>query len=89
MGKLALLQTLQQKKVKPLIPLGSVGDFGGKKYTVIGFMERYAKYAGKTYPWTEYLMYNRETGFRWLVCNESHGHWSDRSINRLLRSATN
>ncbi|QDV83075.1 DUF4178 domain-containing protein [Stieleria magnilauensis] len=73
-GKLSLLQTLHQKKVKPLIPLGSVGDFGGKKYTVIGFMERYAKYAGRTYPWTEYLLYNRETGFRWLVCNDNH--WS-------------
>lgn len=73
-GKLSLFQTLHQEKVKPVIPLGSEGVFGGVKYTVIGFMERYAKYAGRIYPWTEYLMYNRETGFRWLVCNE--WHWS-------------
>ncbi|MCO8122807.1 DUF4178 domain-containing protein [Stieleria sp. TO1_6] len=73
-GKLSLFQTLHQKKVKPLIPLGSEGEFGGVRYVVIGFMQRYAKYAGRIYPWTEYLMYNRETGFRWLVCNQ--GHWS-------------
>ncbi|MCA9140228.1 MAG: DUF4178 domain-containing protein [Planctomycetales bacterium] len=73
-GKLSLFQTLHQKKIKPLIPLGSVGDFGDVKYTVIGFMERYATYEGRDYPWTEYLLYNRETGFRWLVNNSSH--WS-------------
>jgi len=73
-GKLSLFQSLHQKRVEPVIPLGSEGDFGGVTYTVIGFLERYAKYAGRTYPWTEYLMYNRENGYRWLVCNE--GHWS-------------
>lgn len=73
-GKLSLFQTLHQKKVKLWIPLGAEGSFGGKTYTVIGFMERYAKYAGTIYPWTEYLLYNRETGFRWLVNNSSH--WS-------------
>ncbi|KAA5545978.1 DUF4178 domain-containing protein [Roseiconus nitratireducens] len=73
-GKLSLFQSLHQKRVQPVIPLGSEGDFGGVVYTVIGFLERYAKYAGRTYPWTEYLLYNRESGYRWLVCNE--GHWS-------------
>ena len=73
-GKLSLFQTLHQDRIKPLIPLGSEGQFGGVKYCVIGFMRRYAKYAGQHYPWTEYLLYNAETGYRWLVCNENH--WS-------------
>lgn len=73
-GKLSLFQSLYQEKVKPEIPLGSEGMFGDVSYIVIGFMERYAKYAGKTYPWREYLLHNDQLGFRWLV--ENNGHWS-------------
>jgi hypothetical protein len=73
-GKLSLFQSLHQEKIVPAIPLGSEGEFEGVTFTVIGFMERYAKYAGAVYPWTEYLLYHRQKGFRWLVCNE--GHWS-------------
>lgn len=74
-GKLQYLETLRvSAKDKPLIPLGSVGKLADVEYTVIGFMERYAVYEGKRYPWTEYLLYSRDVGFRWLVCNQ--GHWS-------------
>ncbi|QEG39654.1 DUF4178 domain-containing protein [Roseimaritima ulvae] len=73
-GKLALFQTLKAQKVVPVIPIGTSGTLEGQKYTVIGFMERFAKYAGNTYPWTEYLLHNQQLGFRWLVCSE--GHWS-------------
>lgn len=73
-GKLSLFKSLHQKKVAPAIPLGSEGTFGDVKFTVVGFMERYAKYEGRIYPWTEYLLHNSQVGFRWLVCNS--GHWS-------------
>ncbi len=73
-GKLAYLQTLNLPVVKPVIPLGSVGKLFDTEYTVIGFMERYAVWEGKTFPWTEYLLYNPAKGFRWLVRNQ--GHWS-------------
>lgn len=74
-GKLQYLETLRAKaKDKPLIPLGAVGKLAGVKYTVIGFMERYAVYEGKKFPWTEYLLYSPAKGFRWLVCNQAH--WS-------------
>ena len=73
-GKLAFLTTLNMPVVKPLIRLGTVGKLFGTEYTVIGFMERFAVWEGKTFPWTEYLLYNPTQGFRWLVRNQ--GHWS-------------
>lgn len=73
-GKLEYLTTLRAKFGKPQVPLGSVGKLGGVEYTVIGVMGRYVKYAGKTYPWTEYLLHNSQVGFRWLVENQKH--WS-------------
>ncbi|GAA4448653.1 DUF4178 domain-containing protein [Novipirellula rosea] len=73
-GKLAYLQTLKAKEIYPVVPIGSEGVFFGTKYTVIGIMERFALYEGKTYPWMEYLLHNHELGFRWLV--ENQNHWS-------------
>ncbi len=74
-GKLEYLETLKMKAgEKILLPLGAVGKLFGNEYTVIGFMERFAVYLGKKYPWAEYLLYGPEVGFRWLVCNK--GHWS-------------
>ena len=73
-GKLEFLKTLQTKRKNPQIPLGAVGTLDGVEYTVIGFMERFARYEGRDYPWTEYLLQSQSTGFRWLVCNSRH--WS-------------
>lgn len=74
-GKLEYLQTLKMKRgEKPLIPLGTVGRLFDVEYTVIGFMERYVVEEGTKYRWTEYLLYNPQIGFRWLVRN--NGHWS-------------
>ncbi len=73
-GTLKFLTTLNLPVVKPVIPLGSVGKLFDTEYTVIGFMERFAVWEGKKFPWTEYLLYNPTQGFRWLVRNQ--GHWS-------------
>ncbi|MEM9366805.1 MAG: DUF4178 domain-containing protein [Planctomycetota bacterium] len=71
-GKLKLLQTLKQKEIHPVIPLGSSGVLRGVDYTVIGFMERFIRCAGTTYPWTEYLLHNPDSGFAWLIRSERH-----------------
>ncbi len=73
-GKLQYLQSLDTRRVKPKIPLGSVGTINGVEYTVIGFMERFAVWQETTFPWTEYLLYSADAEFRWLVCNKKH--WS-------------
>ena len=89
LGKLQYLQTLKLKGDKPLIPLGSVGKLFDIEYTVIGFMERFAVWEGKKFPWTEYLLYNPTQGFRWLVRNQ--GHWSfveSVPLAKAVRSST-
>ncbi len=72
-GKLAFLQTLEQGKAQIVIPVGTVGTFRGIEYTVIGFMRRSVTY-DMDYFWSEYLLYSKELGFRWLI--HSDGHWS-------------
>jgi hypothetical protein len=61
-------------RIEPLIALGSVGQFGGRDWTVIGFQQRVITAEGSDYPWQEYLLHHPEEGFRWLV--ESTRHWS-------------
>lgn len=73
-GDLKYLSTLKGKKVEMLIPLGKSGVIDGVSWTIIGFMERYVVYEGAKYRWTEYLLYNAASGFRWLVNSERH--WS-------------
>lgn len=71
-GNLEYLKTLK-KKIKPLIELGAKGTLFDVEYIVIGFMQRSVTYDRKYY-WTEYLLYNPDVGFRWLV--HSDEHWS-------------
>ena len=72
-GNLRFLHVLKQHPFAVRVPLASKGTVDGVEYVVAGAMQRSVKYDQK-YFWTEYLLFNREKGFRWLV--ESDGHWS-------------
>ncbi|HET8796988.1 MAG TPA: DUF4178 domain-containing protein, partial [Thermoanaerobaculia bacterium] len=72
-GKLTFFKKLKKSHVEPIIPLGAKGTIDGAEYVVAGFMER-AVHFDRDYFWTEYLLYNRDNGFRWLV--HSDEHWS-------------
>jgi Domain of unknown function (DUF4178) len=72
-GQLKFLQALKPGMFQPSIPLGSVGDLKEGKLTVIGFVGRSVTF-DQTYFWFEYLLYNPQIGFRWLV--QSDDHWS-------------
>ena len=73
-GKLrALTQLKKGRRVEPVIPLGTTGTIDGAQYVVAGFMQRAVKF-DRNYYWTEYLLFNQEQGFRWLV--HSDDHWS-------------
>ncbi len=74
-GKLNYLETLKVRKINPVLALGSKGKLFGREYVVVGFMQRFVKYEGKNYYWTEYLIYNPEVHFRWLVKTDDN-HWS-------------
>lgn len=69
-----LQKAMAATRIEPLIPLGSVGHFGGRDWTVIGFQQRAIRAGGVDYPWQEYLLHHAQEGFRWLV--EANGHWS-------------
>jgi Domain of unknown function (DUF4178) len=72
-GKLKFLKALDPR-VKPLIPLGSIGEFNGARLMLIGFMVRSVEFEGVRYYWEEYLLYNPQDGFRWLV--RSDDNWN-------------
>lgn len=73
-GRLRFMQALQPGQVVPIIPMGSAGEFGGSKLTVIGFLLRSVEFEGVRYYWEEYLLYNPQVGFRWLV--RSDDNWN-------------
>lgn len=72
-GKLRYFATLKKKDVAPVIALGTKGTIDDAEYVIIGFLQRSVHF-DITYYWTEYLLFNREKGFRWLV--HSDDHWS-------------
>ena len=73
-GQLKFLKSLEPPSFQPVIPLGSTGDVPEGKMTVIGAMQRSVTIDGVTYFWSEYLLYNPQIGFRWLV--NSDDHWN-------------
>jgi hypothetical protein len=72
-GKLKMLQQLA-KPSPSSIPLGKKGKLFGVEWTVLARLRRSCKVDGVRYGWHEYLLWQREAGFRWLM--ESNGHWT-------------
>ncbi|MEE3373219.1 MAG: DUF4178 domain-containing protein [Planctomycetota bacterium] len=73
-GHLAFLAKLDQPEAKPRIPLGATGTLAGRRFTVLGFLQRQVTWQGTVYPWQEYLLSCPGQPFHWLI--ESDGHWS-------------
>lgn len=68
-----LLSRISQRRAyNPVFEIGSTAEFEGKKWKLIGFMVR--KVVDYEYYWNEYLLFNPQYGFRFLVDN--YGHWS-------------
>lgn len=73
-GKLAFLQLLEKPSKPPTIELGKKGKLEGVEWTALAFLVRGCEVDGNEYLWDEYLLWNREHGFRWLMC--ANGHWT-------------
>ena len=73
-GNLRYLEALKQQGPPQLVPLGSKGNIDGDEYVVAGFLQRGVTIDQENYFWTEYLLFNQQKGYRWLV--ESDHHWS-------------
>jgi DNA-directed RNA polymerase subunit RPC12/RpoP len=71
-----LRHALQDEPVHPLIPLGSIGQFPGKTWQVVGFQQRMGHEPGddESFLWEEYLLYNKTLGFSFLV--DASDGWS-------------
>ena len=74
-GQLSFLRALAQPTFQPVIPIGSSGDLPEGKMTVIGAMSRSVTIEGTQYFWDEYLLYNPQIGFRWLVHSDEHWNY--------------
>lgn len=71
-----LRHAIQDEPVRPLIPLGSVGELRGASWQVVGYQHRSGTEAGEdeVFGWQEYLLYNRQQGFQFLV--DAEDGWS-------------
>jgi endogenous inhibitor of DNA gyrase (YacG/DUF329 family) len=70
------LAARQTEPVEPIIALGRTGQLQGKPWQVVGFQHRMGKEAGEDeqFGWSEYLLYNAQRGFQFLV--DSEDGWS-------------
>lgn len=72
-GQLTPWALLEKRNLaQPEIPLGTVGELRGERFTVIGYIRRYTVVEGAKYYWGEYLLYS-ERGYSWLV--EDNGNF--------------
>ncbi len=73
--ELQILSRFDEKmRVRPVLPLGTRGKFGGISFEVIGFQVRTTWADGLAYSWHEYLIFNPYQGFRYLTLY--NGHWN-------------
>ena len=74
-GNLKFLQVLAKVENPFVLPIGAEGTFAGDvKFKIIGAVVRSVTIDGVQYFWHEYLLYNANIGFRWLV--HSDNHWN-------------
>lgn len=79
-GKLTWLKTLLPKPDSPPFDLqiGQKGTFAdGVEYTILGAMVRSVTVDGIKYFWHEYLLYNPQIGYRWLVHSDNHWNFAE------------
>lgn len=67
----ALLKKYEQAEfTEPPIPLGQSGVLHGRKWTVVGFLQRFVEEDDTRYFWDEYLLLEESTGsYGWLTCD--------------------
>ncbi|HVF30761.1 MAG TPA: DUF4178 domain-containing protein [Pyrinomonadaceae bacterium] len=76
-GNLTYLKALKSTDADRnfVLPIGAEGAFkDGVKFKIIGAVVWSVDIEGQTYYWHEYLLYNPQVGFRWLV--HSDNHWN-------------
>jgi hypothetical protein len=62
-----------KNRALPQLPLGRTGELAGVMWTVIGYVVRSTVIEGESFTWQEYLLYEPNAGYRWIVVDE--GVW--------------
>ncbi|MEE2904143.1 MAG: DUF4178 domain-containing protein [Myxococcota bacterium] len=75
--ELFLLSSAAAANSNPLIPLGTVGNYQDKEWTVFGHLIRSVWAYGVRYEWEEYLLRAGRGSYRWLICSDGHWTWSE------------
>lgn len=70
---LVLQKAEELRHITTSIDLGDVGTINGTKYEAIGLMQRQTRYGDESWTWVEYLLFNPNKGFYWLV--ETSDRW--------------
>jgi len=60
-------------RARPAIALGKEGTLDATRFTVIGYVTRTTTIEGEPFGWEEYLLYNADRGYAWLIVDE--GVW--------------
>ncbi len=72
-GNLTFLRSLAKMEYPFVFLIGAEGTIAGDvKFKIIGAIIRSVSIEGETYLWDEYLLYNPQIGFRWLVYSDNH-----------------
>lgn len=72
---LGIAGTPENRAYQPTLPLGTKGELDGIPWEIIGAMQRYVRFEGEMFFWTEYLLFNPYRGTRWLI-EDASGHWN-------------
>jgi hypothetical protein len=70
---LVLQKAKELEQITTTLSLGDTGNINGARYEVIGFMQCGSGSEDDAETWVEYLLFNEQRGFLWLV--ESDGGW--------------
>lgn len=76
---IALQQVVAQQEQamqQPDIPIGAEGEFDDRDWICIAQVQRSALFDGERFGWDEYLLFNQEVGYRWLVKDETTWMWA-------------
>ncbi|HEX7640623.1 MAG TPA: DUF4178 domain-containing protein [Burkholderiaceae bacterium] len=75
---LVLQKAEELRQITTSIELGDVATINGAKYETIGLMQRQTRYGDESWTWVEYLLFNPQRGFHWLV--ETSERWDSVTV---------
>lgn len=70
-----VISSQEKARTQLHLPVGQTGQLQGVPYTCIAYLRRGTSFEGEPYSWEEYLLWNEQLGFRWLV-NDPEAGWS-------------